>query len=177
MQSVPDSPQRRDGWESAIFAELQRLNGQQHERKKKDTIIALVDVTLAGVSEETVWGRGETCARSTWHEKWKKDPLIADVLERSRRAANDWRDNLAANTLAEAAELLAIESLDSVKTAARLRDWSEDDRVRLQAAFGILDRADKMTASKASTELSVSGDLAEKINRVYGDIEGGNDDE
>ncbi|MCA9384077.1 hypothetical protein KC909_06980, partial [Candidatus Dojkabacteria bacterium] len=84
MQSVPDSSLRQDGWKSAIFAELQRLNGQQHERKKKDTIIALVDVTLAGVSEETVWGRGETCARSTWHEKWKKDPLIADVLERSR---------------------------------------------------------------------------------------------
>ena len=50
MQSVPDSSLRQDGWKSAIFAELQRLNGQQHERKKKDTIIALVDVTLAGVS-------------------------------------------------------------------------------------------------------------------------------
>ena len=152
MQSAPQqkpNPKNGDGWKQTIFAELARLNGLQHERKKKDTLIALIDANLSGKSEETVWEREDTCARSTWHEKWKRDPLIADVLERARRLAHDWRDGLAANTLAEAAELLALESYASVEKAAYLRDKSDDDRVQLQAAFGILDRAGALTAAKS----------------------------
>lgn len=152
MSSVQDrqsNPKDGDGWKNTIRAELARLNGVQHERKKKDTLIALIDANMAGNSEETVWGRGDTCARSTWHDKWKRDPLIADVLDRARRLAHDWRDGLAANTLAQAAELLALESYASVEKAAHLRDESEDDRVQLQAAFGILDRASALTAAKS----------------------------
>lgn len=162
MSSVQDqhsNPKNGDGWKSVLFAELARLNGEQHERKKKDTVIAIIDANMSGKSEETVWGREDTCARSTWHDKWKKDPLIADVLERARRLAHTWRDNLAATTLAEAAELLALESYASVQTAAQLRDESEDDRVRLQAAFGILDRADIKTATKVDMRGEVKHEL------------------
>lgn len=162
MSSVQDqhsNPKKNDGWKNAIFAELARLNGEQHERKKKDTLIAIIDANMSGKSEETVWGREDTCARSTWHDKWKKDPLIFDVLERARRVAHSWRDNLAATTLAEAAELLALESYASVQTAAHLRDESEDDRVRLQAAFGILDRADIKTATKVDMRSEVHHEL------------------
>lgn len=152
MLSVQDqkpNPKDGDGWKDTIRAELARLNGVQHERKKKDTLIAIIDANMAGKSEETVWGREDTCARSTWHDKWKKDPLISDVLERARRLAHDWRDGLAASTLAQAAELLALESYASVEKAAQLRDGSDDDRVQLQAAFGILDRAGALTAAKS----------------------------
>lgn len=152
MQSAPEqrsNPKDGDGWKQTIREQLSRLNGLQHERKKKDTLIALIDANMSGKSEETVWEREDTCARSTWHEKWKRDPLIAEVLERARRLAHDWRDGLAANTLAEAAELLALESYASVEKAAYLRDKSGDDRVQLQAAFGILDRAGALTAAKS----------------------------
>ena len=152
MQSAPEqrsNPKDGDGWKQTIREQLSRLNGLQHERKKKDTLIALIDANMSGKSEETVWEREDTCARSTWHEKWKRDPLIAEVLERARRLAHDWRDGLAANTLAEAAELLALESYASVEKAAHLRDKSDDDRVQLQAAFGILDRAGALTAAKS----------------------------
>ena len=162
MQSAPEqrsNPKDGDGWKQTIREQLSRLNGLQHERKKKDTLIALIDANMSGKSEETVWEREDTCARSTWHEKWKRDPLIAEVLERARRLAHDWRDGLAANTLAEAAELLALESYASVQEAARLRDESEDDRVRLQAAFGILDRADIKTATKVDVRNEVHHEL------------------
>ena len=129
--------------------QLSRLNGVQHERKKKDTLIALIDANLTQTSEEEVWKRGDTCARSTWHDKWKKDPLIADVLECARRLAHNWRDNLAATTLADAAELLALESYASVEEMVRLRNFADDDRVRLQASTGILDRASALTAAKS----------------------------
>ena len=162
MSSVQDrqlNPKNGDGWKKAIFAELARLNGMQHERKKKDTLIAIIDANMSGNSEETVWGRGDTCARSTWHDKWKKDPIIADVLERARRLAHDWRDGLAANTLAEAAELLALQSYASVEEMVRLRDKSGDDRVRLQASTGILDRAGALTAAKLDVRNEVHHEL------------------
>ena len=170
MQSAPEqrsNPKDGDGWKQTIREQLSRLNGLQHERKKKDTLIALIDANMSGKSEETVWEREDTCARSTWHEKWKRDPLIAEVLERARRLAHDWRDGLAANTLAEAAELLALESYASVEKAAYLRDKSDDDRVQLQAAFGILDRADIKTATKVDVRNEVhhelDGDTAQSV--------------
>ncbi|MCB0042873.1 MAG: hypothetical protein KDE23_24475 [Caldilinea sp.] len=173
MQSAPEqrsNPKDGDGWKQTIREQLSRLNGLQHERKKKDTLIALIDANMSGKSEETVWEREDTCARSTWHEKWKRDPLIADVLERARRVAHAWRDGLAANTLAEAAELLALESYASVQEAARLRDESEDDRVRLQAAFGILDRADIKTATKVDVRNDVRNEVHHELDATVFDI-------
>lgn len=92
---------------------------------------------MSGKSEETVWGRVTPALRSTWHEKWKRDLLIAEVLERARAGWRMTGDGLAVATLAEAAEVAGVGIYASVQEAARLRDESEDDRVRLQAAFGI----------------------------------------
>ena len=165
------------GWKTAILGELARLNGEPHERKKKDTILALMDAKMRGESEEDVWRRPDTCARSTWHERWKVDPLLADVLENAKRAAYDWRDNLAANTLAAAVELLALESLSSVKTAVQIRDNPEAaPRDRVAAAFGILDRGSKLTAPKSSVEHDLGRDMQSMLDKVYGD-DGAEDDD
>lgn len=149
-----------DGWRSLMVAELQRLNGQLHDRKKKDTIIALLDARLAGLSEESVWKRGETCARSTWHEKWKKKPLIAEVLANCWAMADDWRDNRVTLALAETADRLGLESPASLDTVIDVRDFAEADRDRLTAAFGIMDRASSLIApkSESKTEHSVNAD-------------------
>ena len=163
MQSVPnDRPDEHPtayddlgGWRVRATQELARLNGEQHARKKKDTIIAIVDAHLAGRSEETVWAdrSNNACHRSTWHEKWKKDPLIAEVLAAVDGMADRWRDERAADALVAAAEMLALESPASVRRAVMLRDSSDDDRVQLQAAFGILDRADPKTGIKSSVNV------------------------
>lgn len=171
-----------DGWKRVVTAELGRLDGAQHERKKKDTILALVDARLAGVTEESVWRRAGTCNRSTWHEKWKKDRLIAEVLENVYRAAAGWKDGRAAAALAEAAEMLKLESPNSVRTVVFLRDRAKDEKVRIRAALGILDRADVKTATKSSeaTTHQVDEALGRMIEKVYGnagDADGDTEDD
>ncbi len=177
MQTIPDSHKRYQtaaddltGWRVYALDELVRLNGESYARKRKDTIIALVDAHLAGRSEETVWDLPDTCSRTTYHVHWKKDPLFADVLRNVDRIADEWRDRRQIDALAEAAELLRVESPDSVRAAVELRNTSEDDRVKLQAAFGILDRAGVETATKSSTTTKheVQGEVADAISRIYG---------
>ena len=133
---------------------LSRLDGEMWADKKKATIIALVDAHLAGRSEETVWGKPETCARKTYHEKWKKDPLFAGVLETVDSLARGWRDGRSLRALNLAAERLALASPVAVaKLIERLK--STDEGIILRAATAILDRAGMETASKSSVDVDV----------------------
>ena len=146
-------------WIDAVAAELDRLENP-HRDKKRATILAIVDARLAGKSEETVWEprRAETCSRSIYHQKWKFDPVFADVLERVSKAARDYQDGRALRALRQAAERLALASPVAVATAIdALR--AEDANVRLRAAFGILDRAGIETSTK-STVVSTEDDVS-----------------
>jgi hypothetical protein len=154
-------------WAEAVATELDRLYGLQHEHKRRNTILALVDARLAGRSEETVWGRPETCNRSTWHNSWKHDPLMQEVLHNVERTARRWTDTKAARALAEAAEKLALASPAAVGVAIR-RMTSNDDNVALRAAFGILDRAGVETAPKQAQEHGLAPELEGLLERVYG---------
>lgn len=160
-----------DGWHLLIVNELQRLDGERWDRKKKDTVLALLDVRLAGTPEEEVWSRTETCARSTWHEKWKKDPLIADVLERCRTITDYWKDNRAALAIAETSNRMSLESPASLDEVIRVRDQGEDDADRLRAALAILDRIPGLgTKSEQSVTVStVSADEFATMQRQSGD--------
>lgn len=118
---------------------MARITGN-HASKKQDTILAIVDARLAGRSEETVWKLPHTCARSTYHDKWKKDPTFADVLASVTEVARGARSEIALDALSDAALSLAISAPEAVKTAIHLMG-SLDDSISLRAAFGILDRA------------------------------------
>lgn len=142
------------GWQRLIVRELSRLTGQQHDRKKKNTIIALIDGRLAGLPEESIWRRDDVCARSTWHERWKSDPLISSVLSACMAIADDWADNRVAMALAETAERLALESPASLNTVIHVRDNADNYRDRLSAAFGIMDRASATIAPKSSATVA-----------------------
>lgn len=154
-------------WAEAVANELDRLRGLQHEHKRRNTILALVDARLAGRSEETVWGRPETCNRSTWHNKWKHDGIMVDVLGNVERSARRWTDTRAARALASAAEKLALASPEAVVVAIQ-RMTSGDENVALRAAFGILDRAGVETAPKQAQEHGLAPELESLLERVYG---------
>lgn len=143
-------------WEAQAAAELARL-AQPHAAKKRATVLALVDARLAGTSEEEVWRRPETCNRSTYHEKWKREPVFADVLENVTALAREWQDTKALRALRQAAERLALASPAAVAKAIEIMARSEDANVTLRAAFGILDRAGVETAVKAKTETALTG--------------------
>jgi hypothetical protein len=166
-------------WTDAVATDLDRLRGLQHEHKRRNTVLAMVDARLAGRSEETVWSQPGTCARSTWHETWKLDPLMQDVLASVERQARRWLDTKAIRALAEAAERLQMASPAAAGKAIALM-LSQDDRVALQAAFGVLDRAGVETAPKTQQEHGLAPELESLIERVYGGLgqeTGTNDDE
>lgn len=140
-------------WEKLAAAELARLT-KPFIAKKRATILALVDARLAGKPDDSVWNRPDTGSRNTYHAKWKRDPIFADVLAKIERMARDWNDGRSLRSLASAAERLALASPLAVRRAVEMLQ-SMDDTVVLRAAFGILDRAGMETAAKNATTHAV----------------------
>lgn len=157
-------------WIAAANGELARLAGERHYHKMRNTILALVDARLAGRSEETVFGRADTCSRNTYHARWKRRALFAEVLASVEVIAREWRDTMELRALREAARLMALASpVAAGKAITQLS--SGDGNLVLRAAFGILDRAGKETASKSSVSVDMvtADDLAEarEVARRY----------
>lgn len=151
-----------DDWLQAAAHELDRLRGHARYGKMRGTIIAIVSARLAGESEETVWSprRPETCTRSVYHGKWKKNPLFAEVLENVDRIARQYVDGRALRARAVAAERLAMAAQYAVNVIIKELQH-EDAAVRLRAAFGILDRAG-LRPLDMQNKLLVTG--AEKVS-------------
>lgn len=168
-------------WVVAAVAELDRLP-EPHKQKKRATVIALVDARLGGKSEETVWDRTvhpNVCARSTYHGKWRKDPLFAEVLRNVTTLATEWRDTEELRAIESAAKKLRLatplsaDQLISVAQTGRLRRVTdvggrpqviyEDASASevLRAVLAVLDRAGVETASKGT----IGGALAIVLDR------------
>lgn len=150
-----------DTWQTAdaIRTQLARLDADpSHAEKKKATILAIVAARLEFRSEESVWGDPKVCNRATYHAKWKKQPLFADVLHQVTQAAKAHRDSRAARSLAQASERLALAANPAVGRLVQLLT-SNDESIILRAAVAILDRAGLETAQKATT--GTAGDLEE----------------
>lgn len=138
----------------ALADQLARLE-EPHRQKKIDTVLALVDARLAGRSEETIWTRPEVCNRTTYHTKWKKDPVFAEVLKIATAAARHYQNTRAARAIAQAADALALASPKAVGRLIRILDSMDDTDARL-AAVAILDRAGLETAAKVETHTVTS---------------------
>lgn len=88
-------------WIALAQAELTRIPGP-HINKKHATIIALVESRLSPeMTEEEVWQRKDTCARTTYHTKWKKQAIFSEVLTAVTKIATDWQSGTALRHLQE----------------------------------------------------------------------------
>lgn len=146
-----------DGWRSAkaLLDELDRLDGREWQ-KKRATVLALVDARLAGRSEETIWDSPETCNRSTYHNKWKKDQTFAQVLANCTAIARRHRDGKPARALMQAGSTLQLASPAAVTRLIALL-LSLDESIAHRAAVAILDRAGIETAAKVEAHTTTSG--------------------
>ena len=162
------------GWLAAADHELARLVTLEHYHKRRNTVVALVDARLACLPEEDVWRRPDTCSRNTYHERWKKQPLFVEVLARVEEIARTWTDSEELQALRSASRRLALASPAAASKAVEQLD-AEDGNVVLRAAFGILDRAGKETASKSSVEVGVSVTAAERIAAMQRALEASTD--
>ncbi len=157
--ATPDKKEKEKAeWTDAAQAALSRLDGSAWADKKKTTILALVDAHLSGKSEETVWDKPGTCARNTYHSKWKRDPLFAQALADVDALARGWRDGKALRALNLAAERLALAAPVAVTRLVE-RMGSRDESIILRAAVAILDRAGIETAAKSSSKSEVDIDV------------------
>jgi len=161
-------------WVPKVSAELSRLDSMQWAQKKRDTILAIVDARLGGLSEETVWGRSDTCSRNTYHSKWKKDDIFASVLTNVEKLARSMRDNRALYALQNAVERLALATPNAVARLIEVMAQAGDLTNARLAATAILDRAGMETAAKSRVDvqdadgLTVATGVDEKIKKVYG---------
>jgi len=161
-----------DDWVCAATDQLERLAGERHYGKMRATIVALVGARLAGESDETVWSprRPETCARAVYQSHWKQHALFADVLTQVERIARAHVDGRALRAKQEAAEKLALASLDAVARLVTLLD-SIDESIVLRASTAVLDRAGIETASKST----VAGNMGVQIYLPDNGRDGGGD--
>ena len=134
-----------DAWRSAeaLLDELDRLIGREWQ-KKRDTVLALVDARLAGRSEETVWDLPQTCNRSTYHSKWKRnDPIFVDVLDKCTKIAKRHKDRKPARAVVQAGEYLQLAAPAAAGRMVALID-SSDEAVALRAAAAVRAGTDEL---------------------------------
>ncbi len=142
-------------WQNALVGIFDGLDGP-HLEKKKATILAIVDARLSGQAEERVFERPDTCSRTVWHTKWKRDAEIGGRAERIFQAASEWRDNRTLLALAEAVETLQLSAPDAVNRLVAIMNQAADLTNSRLAAVAVLDRAGTSTASKSSVDVDMS---------------------
>lgn len=137
-----------DTWLEAINDHLDRLEGT-HLQKRRDTVIQIVDARLSGRSDASALARPDTCSPTVFYNKWMKDPVFAEVLEIATSTARRWKSEEHLRALHRAARALQLSSTRAVARLIELLD-SGDERVQLDSAKSILDRAGVATAIKAA---------------------------
>jgi len=139
-----------------VARSLERLPGP-HKLKKRQTVVAIVDARLAGRSVDSVFGLPQTCARNTWHSKWKHDETVAEVLEEVEAAMMAEADAEALAMVGAAWRKLQLNSLGAVDMLVT-QLGNENGSVAVRAAKEILDRASPSTGSGSGSPSASSGD-------------------
>lgn len=120
-------------------------------RKQEGTILGIAARYAVGEGFDTpdFWKQPTVCSRSTY-KKWRKhDPAFVAALEAAKTAVSAWNTERAGAAVEDALLRLQLATPDFVDTVIDLAQTAENEHARLQAAFGGLDRASKMTAPKA----------------------------
>ncbi len=155
--------QAKTDWRKAIKSQLLRLSSP----KQMDTVTAIIERRILGQSWDTdeFWQRPDTCARATFN-KWKKyDPDFADILDAAWGIAHDYRAETATAAIDEAVLTLQLSTPLFVERVIKIAK-SHDETVALRAAFGGLDRASSLTATKS--EMSLPPEIGHMIEKIYG---------
>lgn len=147
----PPKPSERESLAAALQPTLAKLTAVGLSRGKQESVIiaiASLYATGQGFDNPAFWKRADTCARSTY-SKWRKyDPDFVAALEEAKGVVSDWRMQQAADVVEEALLKLQLSTSSFVDRIIQIASTGENDHVKLQAAFGGLDRASKLTAPK-----------------------------
>lgn len=132
-------------WLDAARPELDRLTGDNAELKAH-TILSLV--TAEALNIPMTWGQGSgNCARSTWKDRWRKEPLTAEVYQNVRALILEARQASTIEAVTEAQDIIQKAAPRAARTLVALLT-SANEMTRRLAAESILDRASQLTAVK-----------------------------
>ena len=164
-------------WIPLAQEQLDRLwtgTNNESDAKKQATVIAMAAAQIAGQSRETVYDLPDTCSRNTYH-RWAKDPLFVEVQAAVAKLARNWHNERSLRALANATEMLALLTPESVATIAKVMSGSSSDRLRLQAALAVLDRAAIETSTKSLHGVDTTAKQRHNLDNI--DLSALSDDE
>ena len=149
--STSPNSSERESLAAALQPTLAKLTAVGLSRSKQEGVIVAIAGRYAigqGYDTPEFWKRSDTCARSTFN-KWRKhDPYFVVALEAAKQVVSDWRVERAADVVEEAVIRLQMATPDFVDRIIQIAKGGENEYAQLQAAFGGLDRASKLTAPK-----------------------------
>lgn len=162
-------------WMSYEIHEALNKIGPPHERRKRVTVLRLAEGAASGVAIRNILDRNDTCSVSTWYGQrrnnltgWRDKPAIKSALEIATRRAHWFYDREEAARIAlrqrqisqTQDEIVDLTQL-ATETLAALMLNAGSEKVRLEAASEILDRADEATAKKTMAEHNITIGKAE----------------
>ncbi len=155
--------QAKTDWRKAIKSQLKQLNSGL----KIGVVTLIIERRILGQPWDTdeFWKRPDTCARSTFNNWKNQDPLFEQVLDAAWEIAREYRAETATAAIDEAVLTLQLSTPLFVERVIKIAK-SHDETVALRAAFGGLDRASSLTATKS--EMSLPPEIGHMIEKIYG---------
>ncbi len=133
--SLPDDQRHWQDMVDVVNA-LNEITGSHSELKKR-TIIALVQAKLRNKPARSVFDEKEYCNESTWHKRWKHDPLIMRVYEFVLSAATTFSGAAEAVNILEAKRYVQNATPLAAQVLAG-KMASLDESIALRAALEVL---------------------------------------
>ena len=137
------------GWDTlAEVVDALAVFGGTHGQKKRKTILALVEAEMAGKAEETVWKQEDTCNRSTYHGKWKKNKQFSRTLALVRDAARKYASAPGSMAMLDARNRMQRITSKASRTIEKSLE-SADETIALRAALKTIEIAGVMESDSA----------------------------
>lgn len=168
-------------WMTYEIQEALNAIPEPNSRKKRCTVLRMAEAKVNGLSIRSVFDMPDTCSTQTWYGRttedpgWKDDPAIAKALELATRRAQEWQDQeeaqrmtLRQRQLSQTQDELVDLSKLATQTLAELMMNAGSEKVRLEAAETVLDRADEATAKKlvAATDITVGERKGPRMSEI-----------
>jgi hypothetical protein len=123
---------------------LDRLTGRRAPYKRS-LIIKVVSARLLGKT----LSKSLTPAELSYWSLYRLEPLFLETYDQVMKTAMSVFERMSFDNLRRASHLVAINAPQAALAAIEVLN-SDDERTRLSAAFGLLDRAGVSTASKST---------------------------
>ena len=172
LQSTRSHTGFQPDWMSFEVHEALAAIAGEHVYKKEATVLHMAQAIATGQPVNAVFKRPDTCGKKVWYgfddkPGWRDDPAIAHALDVAISRARWWvrvkggkAIESALDVLVDAGEVvasqlvrIAIEGRAQVTNTGGTAFVEADVKDIIKAADSVLDRIDKKTASKSSTEV------------------------